>query len=81
MLLGLRDSAGIIYKFVCFSSIVTEHHVGQVLMSGCDRSVCRIDRILHTAAFEILPRKTLEALVDGPVFGDICDLLPSALRK
>ena len=52
-------------------------------MSGSDRSVRRIDRILHSAAFEILPRarKTLEAIVDGPVFGDICDLLPTTTRK
>ena len=66
-----------------FSGIGTEHHVGQVLMSGCDRSVRRIDRILHSAAFEILPRarKTLEAIIDGPVFGDICDLLPTTFRK
>ena len=57
----------------------TEHHVGQVLMSSCDRSVRCVDRILHSAAFEILPRarKTLEAIVDGPIFGDICDLLPT----
>ena len=54
-----------------FSGIGTEHHVGQVLMSGCDRSICRIDRILHSAAFEILPRarRTLEAIVDGPGLG------------
>ena len=39
-----------------FSGIGTEHHVGHVLMSGCDRSVRGIDRILHSAAFEILPR-------------------------
>ena len=30
-----------------FSGIGTEHHVGHVLMSGCDRSVRGIDRILH----------------------------------
>ena len=66
-----------------FFGIGTEHHVGQVLMSSSDRSVRRIDRILHSAAFEILPRarKTLEAIVDGPVFGEICDLLLAAIRK
>ena len=52
-------------------------------MSSCDRSVRCVGRILHSAAFEILPRarKTLEVIVDGPVFGDICDLLPTKIRK
>ena len=49
------------------SGIGTEHHVAPVLMCSCDRSVRRVDRILHSVAFEILPRprKTLEATVDG----------------
>ena len=66
-----------------FAGIGTEHHVGDVLLSGCDRSVHGVDRILHSASFEILPRarSTLVDIVDGAVFGDICDLLPAVLRK
>ena len=54
-----------------FSSIGTEHHVGEVLLSGGDRSVRGIDRFLHSAAFEILPRarSTLVDTFDGAVLG------------
>ena len=54
-----------------------------MLLSGGDRSVRGIDRFLHSAAFEILPRarSTLVDTVDGAVFGDICDLLPAKVRK
>ena len=66
-----------------FSSIGTEHHAGNVLLSGCDRSARGLGRILHSAAFEILPRArdALVDILDGPVFGDICELLPTAIRK
>ena len=65
-----------------FSGIGTEHHVGQVLLSCCDRSACGIGHISHSATFEILPRarKALKSIVDGPVLGDICYLLPTKLR-
>ena len=47
-----------------FFGIGTEHHVGQVLMSSCDRSVRRVDRILHSAALRFVI-----ALVNRCLFG------------